>query len=151
VLALRHRIGSLRSAAGVLGVSLVASYATAVLVNAGRIGIAMWLATHPVAVSRLSAAEVHRLEGVAVYFGGLVLLYELVQRLDGCTLPVGWRLPLASYYAVALALPIANGAWQSDAFLAHAPVVLLVPPVLIVLWSGLCAAVHAAAGAGPRK
>jgi hypothetical protein len=26
---------------------------------------------------------VHRLEGIAVYFGGLVLLFELVRRLDG--------------------------------------------------------------------
>jgi exosortase K len=89
VLALRHRIGSAASAVGVLSVSLVVSYATAVLVNAGRIGLALWLVTHPVAVSRLSAAEVHRLEGVAVYFGGLVLLYELAQRLGGRAVSVG--------------------------------------------------------------
>ena len=31
----------------------------------------------------LSAAEVHRIEGIVVYFGGLVLLYELTQRRDG--------------------------------------------------------------------
>ena len=62
--------------------SLLASYSAAVLVNAVRIAIAMWLAAHPVALSTFSAAEVHRLEGIAVYFGGLVLLYELVQRLD---------------------------------------------------------------------
>ena len=89
VFALRHRIGSPLSGACVLAVSVLASYSTAVLVNAVRIGLAMWLATHPVAVAQLSAAEVHRLEGVAVYFGGLVLLYELVQRLDGRAVPVG--------------------------------------------------------------
>ena len=83
VLALRHRIGSPLSAAGVLAVSLLASYSTAVGVNAVRIGIALWLSTQPVAVLELSAADVHRLEGIAVYFGGLVLLYELVRRLDG--------------------------------------------------------------------
>ena len=142
VLALRHRIRSPLSGACLLTVSLVVSYSTAVLVNAGRIGIAMWLATHPVVVSRLSNDEVHRLEGVAVYFGGLVLLYELVQRLDGRTLPVGWRLPLAAYYTVALAVPFANGASRSGGFLAHALVVLLVPPVLIGLGSAVCAAVH---------
>jgi len=43
-------------------------------------------------------------------------------------------LPLASYYAVTLALPLANGAAQSgDAFIKHALVVLIVPPVAIVL------------------
>ena len=82
MLALLHRVGSGRSAARVLGVSLLASYSAVMLVNAVRIAIAMGLAAHPVALSRFSAADVHRFEGIAVYFGGLVLLYELVQRLD---------------------------------------------------------------------
>jgi hypothetical protein len=42
-------------------------------------------------------------------------------------------LPLASYYAVTLAVPFANGAAQSAAFAAHALVVLIVPPVAILL------------------
>jgi exosortase K len=82
MLALLHRVGSGRSAARVLGVSLLASYSAAVLVNTVRIAIAMWLAAHPVAPSTFSAADVHRFEGIAVYFGGLVLLHELAQRLD---------------------------------------------------------------------
>ena len=42
--------------------------------------------------------------------------------------------PLAWYYAVTLALPLANGAAQAGAvFVEHALVVLVVPPVLIVL------------------
>ena len=82
ILALLHRVGSRFSAARVLSVSLLASYSAAVLVNALRIAIAMWLGAHPVALSAFSAADVHRVEGITVYFGGLVLLYELVQRLD---------------------------------------------------------------------
>jgi exosortase K len=89
MLALLHRVGSGRSAARVLGVSLLASYSAAVLTNAARIAIAMWLAAHPVALSTFSAADVHRFEGITVYFGGLVLLYELVQRLDRSATPVG--------------------------------------------------------------
>ena len=77
-----HRAGSGRLAARVLGVSLLASYLAAVLVNAVRIAIAIWLAGHPAATSTFSAADVHRVEGIVVYFGGLVLLYELAQRLD---------------------------------------------------------------------
>jgi hypothetical protein len=43
-------------------------------------------------------------------------------------------LPLASYYAVTLALPLANDAARSDtAFLKHALVVLVVPLAAIVL------------------
>ena len=44
---------------------------------------------HPVAPSLLSAADLHCLEGVAVYFGGLVMLYELVQRFECRAVPVG--------------------------------------------------------------
>ena len=47
-----------------------------------------------------------------------------------------WRaaLPLASYYAVTLVLPLANGAARAgDAFVEHAVVVLVVPPFLIVV------------------
>ena len=89
MLALLHRVGSGLSAARVLGASLLASYSAAVLVNAVRIAIAMWLAAHPVALSTFSAADVHRFEGIAMYFGGLVLLYELAQRLDRRVAPVG--------------------------------------------------------------
>lgn len=81
-LALLHRVGSRFSAARVLTVSLVASYSAAVLVNAVRIAIAMSLGAHPAALSAFSAAAVHRVEGIVVYFGGLVLLYEVVRRLD---------------------------------------------------------------------
>lgn len=88
-LALVHRVGSVASAARVLGVSLLGSYAAAVVVNALRIAIAMWLATSPVALSIVRAADVHRLEGIAVYFGGLVLLYEVARRLDRRVTPLG--------------------------------------------------------------
>jgi exosortase K len=88
-LVLVQRVRSGMSAARVVGVSLGASYVAAVLVNAVRIAVAMWLAGHPAALSTFSAADVHRVEGIAVYFGGLVLIYELVQRLDRRGVPMG--------------------------------------------------------------
>ena len=43
-------------------------------------------------------------------------------------------LPLGCYYAVTLALPLANGAAAAgSAFVSHALVVLLLPPILIGL------------------
>jgi exosortase K len=90
VVALFHRVRSAVSAAGVLGVSLAVGYAAAVVVNAGRIAVAMWLAAHPGALF-IGAADVHRLEGITVYFGGLVLLYEVVQRLDRRAVIIGHR------------------------------------------------------------
>jgi hypothetical protein len=47
-------------------------------------------------------------------------------------------LPLGAYYAVTLALPLANGASASDAaFVRHALVVLLVPVIVIALASAV--------------
>ena len=80
--AFRDRLRSAMPAARVLCGSLLAGYSATLVVNAVRISIAMWLADHATTVSRLGAADVHRLEGVVVYFGGLVLLYELAQRFD---------------------------------------------------------------------
>ena len=43
-------------------------------------------------------------------------------------------LPLLSYYALTLAVPLANGAVLSDTvFVRHAMAVLVVPPVAILL------------------
>ena len=91
VFALLPRAGAGVSGACVLGVSLLAGYSAAVAVNASRIAIAMWLAAHPVAPHTFSAADVHRVEGIAVYFGGLLLVYELVQRFDRAASPEGRR------------------------------------------------------------
>jgi exosortase K len=75
-----HRVRAGVSATQVLGVSLVASYVAAVVVNATRVAIAMGLAAQPLPLSSLSADSVHRIEGIAVYFGGLILVYELVAK-----------------------------------------------------------------------
>jgi hypothetical protein len=57
-------------------------------------------------------------------------------------------LPLASYYAVTLAVPLANGAAHSgDAFVAHALTVLVVPPIIIAL---TCAAYSIGSSASVR-
>jgi exosortase K len=131
--ALLHRVRSAGTGAGVVAVSLLASYAAAVIVNAVRISIAMWLAAHPLTLSSLTSADIHRLEGIIVYFGGLLLLYELVRRVDRGASP-HLALPLACYYIITLAVPILNGAAQAgDAFLQHGLVVLLVPPLVITL------------------
>ena len=144
VFALLHRVGTGMSGARLLGVSLLASYGAAVLVNAARIAGAMWLGPRSAATSMFGAADVHRVEGIAVYFGGLVLVYCLAQRLDRSALAFrGTALPLAVYYAVTLGLPLANGAARSGApFVNHALVVLVVPPVAIVLGFALCKSAH---------
>jgi exosortase K len=84
------RVASALSGARVVAASLAAAYAAAVLVNTTRIAVALWLGARPIAPATLSAAEVHRFEGIVVYFGGLVLLYELARRFDQSTAHGGW-------------------------------------------------------------
>jgi exosortase K len=82
---LRRRVSSWAWCGGVLAVSAAASCVGAMLINSIRIVIAMWLAEHPVTALRLSAGHLHRLEGIVVYFGGLLLLHEIALRVDHVT------------------------------------------------------------------
>jgi hypothetical protein len=57
-------------------------------------------------------------------------------------------LPLGSYYVVTLALPLVNGAASSGAFIEHALVVLVVPPLAIILGCAVHTIAHALARLG---
>jgi exosortase K len=88
VLARLHRVRSGMSGAVLVSASLVVSYAAAIGVNAARIAIALRLAGRP-PVSSVSAAQIHRVEGVVVYFVALWLLYDLTQRFDRRRVRIG--------------------------------------------------------------
>jgi exosortase K len=77
---LSERVRSLRTGAGLAAVSLVLAYLTALFANTLRISVALAIAAHASYSGWLSAGRVHRVEGVAVYFGMLVLLHLLMKR-----------------------------------------------------------------------
>lgn len=62
-------------------VALVAYLATLVA-NTARISIALWLRRAPLGTDWLSASQLHRLEGIVVYFGFLLLLYVVSEKLS---------------------------------------------------------------------
>jgi exosortase K len=133
-----RRVTSCRAAAGVLLMCVAASYSAAVCVNAARIAVAMWLAAHPAGFVGMTAAQVHRVEGIACYFGGLVLLYQLVQYVDSgseCVSPSAPELvPLFWYVVITVAVPLANGAASGGKlFVEHMLFVLAVPLALVAL------------------
>ena len=52
-------------------------------------------------------------------------------------------IPLAAYYCVTLALPVANGAALAGAaFVRHALVVIVIPPIIVALLAGLRGALN---------
>ena len=133
-----RRVRSCRAAAGVLLLCVLASYSAAVCVNAARITIAMWLAAHPVGFAGMTAAQIHRVEGIVCYFGGLVLLYQLVQNVERGSERAGPSapelVPLFWYLVITVAVPLANGAASAGkVFVEHTLFVLAVPLVLVAL------------------
>jgi exosortase K len=78
---LARRVASFVSGACVIGASLALGYLGALLANAARISLALWLASHPLGLGFVTAAEIHRIEGITVYFGALVLLHAVAVRL----------------------------------------------------------------------
>jgi exosortase K len=78
---LSRRVATWCAGGRVLVESLVVAYFVAVFANAARIVVALWIATHPFATGLFSAARIHRLEGVLLYFGVLTALHALIGRL----------------------------------------------------------------------
>jgi exosortase K len=111
-------------------VAALAAYVTTLVANTVRICVAL----HGVEISWLTANQLHRLEGVVVYFGFLLLLFMLTERRDH-TKRSRWLLvfPLVIYYTTTLGISLANGAWQQGAaFWEHSIFVLLLPVILLL-------------------
>lgn len=123
------------------------AYLVTLIANTARISLAVLLLKRPLDIG-LSPDQLHRFEGVFVYFAMLLLLFLISERLsdragdklwsfDG--VPNRFRLlrrsffPLLVYYAVTLGIPIANGAYkQGSNFTEHAVFVLVIPLLLLL-------------------
>ncbi len=137
--------------------ALVAYLATLV-VNTVRISFALQLQQLPLGFSWLSRNQLHRFEGIFVYFGFLLLLFMVSERMgsesatslnaSGLFRQVFSGLfrrsffPLLIYYATTLGIPLANGAyhrriaapdfWEHSLFVLLTPLLLILPLVMFV-------------------
>jgi exosortase K len=117
-------------------VAAAIAYIATIIANATRIFFALELRARSVEISGLTNNQLHRLEGIVVYFGFLLLLFVLLERFDSAK-PVNLArrlvFPLVVYYAFTLGVPLANGAYrQGTAFWEHSVFVLVLPLLLIV-------------------
>lgn len=111
------------------------AYVSTLIANTTRIWLALEMRAHAVAVSELTNNQLHRLEGIVVYFGFLLLLFVLMERFEAAS-PIRLArvlpFPLLIYYATTLGIPLLNGAFrQRGAFVEHAVFVLILPLLLI--------------------
>jgi exosortase K len=117
-------------------VAAVVAFVTTLIANTTRICVALEIQRHSVESSWLTANQLHRLEGIVVYFGFLLLLFMLAERSEAETPSRVLRVllfPLSIYYATTLGIPIANGSYrQGSPFWEHSVFVLVLPVLLLV-------------------
>jgi exosortase K len=128
-------------------VAALMAYAATIITNTVRICVALRLQELRGEITWLSPNQLHRAEGIIVYFGFLWLLYVMT---DPAVSNLRIVFPLSVYYATTLGLPILNGAyrqgiefWEHSLFVLVLPVMLVVPVVfarfvirvLAVTWS----------------
>ena len=114
----------------VLPISMATAYVTTVIANAMRIVIALEIQRRSVEVSWLTENQLHRLEGILVYFGFLMLLFVVIERKL-------LMFPVVIYYVMTLGVPLVNGASHRAGFWEHFGFVLVMPlvvmlPILVV-------------------
>jgi hypothetical protein len=141
----RKRNGSARLR--ILPLALVAAYLTTILANTVRVSVALLLLRMDADLIWINPEQLHRFEGIFVYFGFLLILFVLIEgsekthRSHGRDPSLSHRrffLPLVIYWAMTLTVPLANGAhrqgaifWEHCAFVLFAPLVLLLPLALL--------------------
>lgn len=128
------------------------AYLATLVANTVRITTALQLRRLNLGITWLGPNQLHRLEGIVIYFGFLLLLFLVSEKMS--VSGRYWTLsrsksasraatryglfrrsffPLLIYYATTLGIPVANGAFrQGTGFLEHALFVLLTPLLLIL-------------------
>ncbi|HKX31617.1 MAG TPA: exosortase K [Blastocatellia bacterium] len=139
MLSLRRLLGarSESPAWNALPAAALIAYLSTLVANTVRISLALWLQRMPAEFGWAHSAQFHRLEGICIYFGALLLLFAAGEKLRAqqTSSRSGRALwPLLVYYATALGLPLANGADRRAAdFREHALFVLLIPWLWLLL------------------
>jgi len=126
---------------------LAVAYLATILANTARISTALEIRRMDPEVIWLNPDQLHRFEGIVVYFGFLVLLYFANEKIADRHQSENrrrsrhpWIFPLAIYYMATLCIPVANAAFSSGSihreFYEHAAFVIVVPLVMLVIVAG---------------
>jgi exosortase K len=120
----------------IIPVSVLYAYLTTLVANTVRICLALRLRELPREIGWLDANQLHRLEGIVIYFGFLLLLFAFTEKTRAKNFSALFRLylfPLLIYYGTTLGIPLANGAfWKGTEFWEYSLFVLLIPLILII-------------------
>ena len=110
------------------------AYVTTIIANTVRICVALWLKRVPDDVRWLSWSQLHRIEGIIIYFGFLLLLFVLTEK-DGSQKSTEFvrkmGFTLIVYYSMTLIIPLLNGSHRDRGFFEHSVVVLVLPLIMV--------------------
>jgi exosortase K len=125
-----------------LAAAAIIAYLATIAANTIRISTALQMRNIDPELVWLNPEQIHRFEGIFIYFGCLLLLFIVSERMSSPKVSSSRNapgllrkllLPLAIYYGTTLGIPLANQAYrQGAAFWEHAVFVLLTPVILIV-------------------
>lgn len=112
----------------------VVAFCLTIIANTARISTALWLNSSHATIAGLDRDEIHRLDGILVYFAFLLLLYVIneavVTRRE--VRPRTFLIPLAVYYAMTLAVPVLNGALRRGSDFWHHAVFVIAAPIALI-------------------
>jgi exosortase K len=118
-----------------LPLAAVVAYVTTLIANTVRICIALEIQQHAVQVNGLSGNQLHRIEGIVVYFAFLLVLFVLTEKRNAAPSRKLVLFPLGVYYITTLGLPLLNGSYkQGIPFLEHSLFVLALPILLLATY-----------------
>lgn len=123
---------------GFIPAAMIAAYVTTIAANTVRITVAMRLHRMSPEMIWINPEQLHRLEGIFIYFGFLLFLFTFAESLEDRASGRGgllWQslIPLLLYWFFTLGIPIFNGAYrQGTTFWQHLLFVLITPAILIL-------------------
>jgi len=124
-----------------LPITASVAYATTIVANTVRICIALEMQRAAVHSELFDAGQLHRLEGILVYFAFLVMLFFATEprRTKGLNERLRqFGFPLGIYYITTLLLPLMNGGYRRGVdFWEHSLFVMLVPFVVSLVFLGV--------------
>ena len=118
-----------------LPIAIGIAYVATLIANTVRICVALEIQRRAIEFSWLTGNQLHRVEGIVIYFGFLLFLFMLLERMDSPTplrLKRVFLFPLVIYYATTLGIPLINGSYMQPAFWEHFGFVLVLPLILVL-------------------
>jgi len=123
-------------------VTLGVAYVSTILANAVRIVVALQLHRMGPEMVWVNPEQLHRFEGIFIYFGFLLFLFIVCEGLHRTDTPRSRNrksilrrsfLPLMIYWLITLGIPLGNGAYrQGTGFWEHFLFVLFTPLILVL-------------------